>query len=459
MDQPSAKSKGFDKEVEERLPYWVRELLKMIGEVEEGKKARISYMVKRYLSEGKSTKEIAKILYGDETEVGQRKVRALVSKLRKSTNSNNSKSGTSSSSMKEVMPKQGCGGVVRHRNPLINRDSFVDRNFRSQPSHSVESQPSEVVRAPVAGLGSRVGFVLERDVITSVLCDVDAALAIRRLAHRVTGAGFFLYYHGCVTFQCKGDVIAVTEPNGDLEKASQALAEALSLAGLSQMQIERAVSKLKHPSQIAYDELTVEVSDPEVIEIIRSCEPHIPDRGRGPYVILSPSPLMPGLKMYLVDEKLRIELVAHNEKQAYNAFFLRGELVGDVLPRIKNSPGVFDEWRAQYWHPYSHPIVLNLTMEPTKAYRRTVSSVTFDSLPLELQKALMNLRDKGVLWYNDFRVGASERLKKAYRKDPSKVVKDLENADNSEKEIVYVLLQKTVADYETLLMILKKDRS
>jgi len=98
-------------------------------------------------------------------------------------------------------------------------------------------------------------------------------------------------------------------------------------------------------------------------------------------------------------------------------------------------------------------------MEPTKAYRRTVSSVTFDSLPLELQKALMNLRDKGVLWYNDFRVGASERLKKAYRKDPSKVVKDLENADNSEKEIVYVLLQKTVADYETLLMILKKDRS
>jgi len=277
--------------------------------------------------------------------------------------------------------------AVRRRNPLIDRNSFICRNLGSQPSHLADTG-HEIVKAPVAVLGSRVGFVLERDVITAVLCDVDAALAIRRLAHRVTGR---------------------------------------------QMQIERAVSKLKHPARIAYDELTVEVSDPEIIEIIRRCEPHIPDEGRGPYVILAPSPLLPGLKTYLKDEKLRIELVAHNEKQAFNAFFIRGELVGDVLPKIKESPGVFDEWRAQYWHPYSHPLVLNLTVElPKEVYRKvrgirevdeTASSPVFDNLPMELRNALLRLRDRGVLWYNDFRIGASERLKKAYRNDPSKTNK------------------------------------
>jgi hypothetical protein len=339
---------------------------------------------------------------------------------------------------------------------------------KSQPSHLADTG-HEIVKAPVAGLGSRVGFVLERDVITAVLCDVDAALAIRRLAHRVTGAGFYIYHHDDVAFQSKGDVVAVSEPNGDLGRASQALWQALSLAGLSQMQIERAVSKLKHPARIAYDELTVEVSDPEIIEIIRRCEPHIPDEGRGPYVILAPSPLLPGLKIYLKDGKLRIELVAHNEKQAFNAFFIRGELVGDVLPKIKESPGVFDEWRAQHWHPYSHPIVLNLTVElPKEVYRKvrgirevdeTASSPVFDNLPMELRNALLRLRDRGVLWYNDFRVGASERLKKAYRNDPSKVVKDLEIADNLEKRITYILLQKTVVGYGSLLKILNQGSS
>jgi hypothetical protein len=314
----------------------------------------------------------------------------------------------------------------------------------------------EIVKAPVAGLGSRVGFYLERDVITAVLCDVDAALAIRRLAHRVTGAGFYIYHHDDVAFQSKGDVVAVSEPNGDLGRASQALWQALSLAGLSQMQIERALSKLKHPAEIAYEELTVEILDPEVIEIVRKCEPHIPDEGRGPYVILAPSPLIPGLKIYLRGGRLKIELVAHNEKQAFNALFIRAELVGDVLPRIKKSPGVFDEWRAEYWHPYSHPIVINITIEQPKGCRNP-TSVTFDSLPPEVQKALLKLRERGVAWFNDYRVAASEKLKEVLRKNPSKVLQDLESADGLESEITYVLLQKTVVDFEALLKILKKE--
>lgn len=469
MAESSRQDKGINKEVEERLPYWVRELLKMVDEAEEEKET-LTTTVKRYISKGKSTKEIAKILYGDETEAGQRKVRALISKLKKRFNNNTSNSGAER--LDPLRKLKGCGGMVRHRNLNRNRalSYFVDRNrnLGSQPSHLADTG-HEIVKAPVAGLGSRVGFVLERDVITAVLCDVDAALAIRRLAHRVTGAGFYIYHHDDVAFQSKGDVVAVSEPNGDLGRASQALWQALSLAGLSQMQIERAVSKLKHPARIAYDELTVEVSDPEIIEIIRRCEPHIPDEGRGPYVILAPSPLLPGLKTYLKDEKLRIELVAHNEKQAFNAFFIRGELVGDVLPKIKESPGVFDEWRAQYWHPYSHPLVLNLTVElPKEVYRKvrgirevdeTASSPVFDHLPMELRNALLRLRDRGVLWYNDFRVGASERLKKAYRNDPSKVVKDLEIADNLEKRITYILLQKTVVDYGSLLKILNQGSS
>jgi hypothetical protein len=74
-------------------------------------------LVKRYLSQGKSTKEIAKILYGDATEIGQRKVRALISKLKKRFNNNTSNSGAVR--LGPVRKLGGCGGVVRRRNPLI----------------------------------------------------------------------------------------------------------------------------------------------------------------------------------------------------------------------------------------------------------------------------------------------------------------------------------------------------
>jgi len=316
------------------------------------------------------------------------------------------------------------------------------------------------VRAPVAGLGSRVSYTLERDVITAVICDPVVAKVIQRFADRVTGAGFYVYHHDGVAFQSKGDVVAISEPSGDLEKASKVLEQVLTSANLTPTQIEEAVLRLKHPAQISYEELTVEIVDPEIIEIIRRCEPHIPDAGRGPYVILAPSPLIPGLKIYMLSaSRLRIELIAHNEKQAFNGFFIRGELVGDVLPRIKRSPGIFDEWRAQYWHPYSHPIIVNVTIEvPKAAHKREIHEgrITFDSLPPEVKEAISNLRERGILWFNDYRVGISERLKKVFRNDPSRIMKELEYADPIEKGVTLLLLQKVVVDYDLLLKYLKE---
>jgi len=417
-------------------------------------------MVKRLIAEGKSVKEVAVTLYGDGTEVGRRRVRAILSKLKKgkasnitSTSSNNRYIRSPKEERKGAQP--GCCGVALHRNPLVERNSFVDRNRNSS-----SSQPSEVVRAPAAGLGCRVGWVLERDVVTAVLCDNVVAGVVKRFAHRVTGAGFYLYHEDGVAFQAKGDVVAISEPTGDVEKASKVLERLLTLANIHPEQIKQAVLRLKHPSQIGYEELAVDIFDPEIIEIIRRLEPHIPDPGRGVYVIHAPSPVMPGLKIYLRSHsQLRIELVAHNEKQAFNAFFIRGEFVGDVLPHLKRSPGIFDEWRAQYWSPYSHPMVLNIILEVSKAaYKRGAPEgavTTFDSLPPEVKKAISSLRDRGVLWYNDFRFGMSDKLKRAYRRDPARVMGELGYADLIEREITLLLLQKTVIEYELLLRYLK----
>jgi len=417
---------------------------------------------RQLLEQGKTNKEIAQVIYGDQTERGQRRVRAIKAKLRKSgrltDTSISSREG--SFATEEKRPEKGDKGKTDQKTQEL-----------SQPSYGgvVTSQPFvgfEVVRAPVAGLGSRVGFVLERDVVMAVLWDGVAARAVQRLAHRLTGAGFYVYHHNGVTFQSKGDVISISEPNGNLAEAARVLVDALkTVTSLSLDQIKAIASKLKYPGQIGYEELTVDISDIEILEIIRRCEPHIPDAGRGPYLILAPSPLIPGLKIYLPSPScLRIELVAHNEKQAFNAFFMRGELVGDVLPHIKRSPGIFDEWRAQYWHPYSHPMIINLTADVRPfieaGYKEQsqppLGATTFDTLPSEICEAVIDMRNRGIAYFNDFRVILSGKLKRSYQKDPSKIMEQLEYTNPLEKKIVSLLLQKVAMDYDLLLKCLKK---
>ena len=423
---------------------------------------------KQLLDQGKTNREIAQAIYGDQTERGQRRTRAIKSKLRKSgklaDTSISSKEGSSATEEKRAekgveektgqktqeLSQPSCGGVVTSQ-PLSSQLCVGD---------------FEVVRAPVAGLGSRVGYVLERDVVTAVLLDSGAARAVQRLAQRLTGAGFYVYHDNGVTFQSKGDVVSISEPNGNLAEAARVLVDALkTVTGLSLDQINAIASKVKCPGQIGYEELTVDIADVEVVEIVRRCEPHIPDAGRGPYLILAPSPLMPGLKIYLKSQScLRIELVAHNEKQAFNAFFMRGELVGDVLPHIKGSPGVFDEWRAQYWHPYSHPMIINLAVDVSsifkagykKASRPSEGVATFDALPSDIREVVLNLRNRGFAYYSDFSVFLSENFKRFYRKDPSKIIEQLADANPLEREIVLLLLQTTAVDYDRLLRHLRE---
>jgi hypothetical protein len=158
-------------------------------------------------------------------------------------------------------------------------------------------------------------------------------------------------------------------------------------------------------------------------------------------MILAPSPLIPGLKIYLsAPSCLRIELVAHNEKQAFNGFFMRGELIGDVLPRMRKAPGTFDEWRAQYWHPYAHPIIINLSLPPLPAggsanRRRALSEgsrrqvridgPSLQDLSSEIKASLQKLSEEGILWLGYGACGLTDIFKKEYRKFGLKVFEKL----------------------------------
>jgi len=424
-------------------------------------------MVRRLIKERKTYREIAKLIYGEQTEHGQARVRAIVSKLRRSVNLSSSKGVVT----ERRGTKKGAERVKRpelKESPQPSCDGEGVAQLSSQPAWASPEGYDGVVKAPLAGFGSRVGWVLERDVVTGVICNSVAAGAVKKLASRYTRARFYLCYLGNVTFMAKGDVVSASDPDGDLGKAAGALRSILAETGVEAAEIDRVASKLHHPGEISLDELTVVIEDVSAISSIRRCEPYIPEPGHGIYAIHSPSPVIPGLKVYLEDDShLRLELMAHNVAQAYNAFFMRAEFVGDVFPHLASSPGVFDEWRSQYWHPYSHPIVINLDVvarSPLRVLNNRESSLaetgtSFDSLPLDLREAIKNLRDNGLLYYNDFRMILSERAKQSNRRDPSELIKQLEFADPLEKEIALILLQKVVIDYNFLLDHLRKQTS
>lgn len=411
--------------------------------------------IRRLSDQGLDTKQIARLVYDDPSERGRAKVRAIRSKLRKEAK----EGGTLNSSRGADAghPNPGLPAVVSSQPPAHAQSQPTATSTATKQQLS-PLQYDEVVRAPVAGLSSRVGYLLERDVVTVVLCSQVATAAVKKLAERVTGAGFYVIHQDGVAFQAKGDTVSISEPNGDTSIAAEALRKLLTAVGTDMATIEKVLPTVKHPGQISFEELTVDITDKPMIETIRRCEPFIPDPGRGPYVILAPSPLMPGLKIYMKSaNQLRIELVAHSEKQAFNGFYIRGELVGDVLPRILTSPGTFDKWRAQYWHPYSHPIVINLGLgelvrHPAreKAGQPRKVKLPYALLSQEVRGSLDVLRDLGCVYFNDFRVILSESLKKSYRGNPSRVMQDMEFLKPHQKRMFLIILRKVAVDYQTL---------
>ena len=123
----------------------------------------IREQIESRLNQGLSNGEIAGEIYGDRTERAQRRVRAFKSKLAHVSHSNSNASNAS----------EHCASVGARLNSKV-----------------AVAGGCEVANASVAGFGSRVGYVLERDVITAVVCDEKCAAAVKRLATRVSNAGF-----------------------------------------------------------------------------------------------------------------------------------------------------------------------------------------------------------------------------------------------------------------------------
>lgn len=120
--------------------------------------------------------------------------------------------------------------------------------------------------------------------------------------------------------------------------------------------IDSLVSRIRTPQNLSAEELTVVIRHPEVISSIRTSIAK--DSKNGQFNIIHPSEKIPGLKIYESNGTMRVEFIVHNYASGLSAIDMRAELMG-MLPRIKNTPGLFWEFIQKYYSGLHHPIIID----------------------------------------------------------------------------------------------------
>lgn len=347
----------------------------------------------------RSNRELAGILYRDETERGQRKVRAIRSKLRRIYPGLSIISSGSMASEDSGGSNGGKEGRIQH--PASVKVSSAQAGCGGDPLRS-----AQLAEKPE----SDSEYILERDVITVIIQDETAASVLKRLSSRVSGSGFYIHEEKGVTFQVKADTILASEPNGDPERAAQVLVSILQDAGIPLDKTEAIALKVERPALIGLDELTVVVNERAKIKDILRVLSHFDGTRARTHHIAMPSPLIPELKAYCRGKHLRIELVAHNGNQAHSALLMRAELIEKVLSRTGPSGDEFRRWLLQYWRPLVNS-------------HQSSDQVGLYDLPVGVRECIVELSEQRVLWFGEYVCGLTDRFKRFFKRDGLGVIR------------------------------------
>jgi len=116
--------------------------------------------------------------------------------------------------------------------------------------------------------------------------------------------------------------------------------------------IPSLLKKIKSPSGLVGEEVTVVVRHEPTITAIRSSIGKMTENGQ--WNLMPPSENVPGLKIYETHGTMRVEFIVTNHAQGLAAINMRERLMLQI-PRIHKSPGLFWEIVQKYYSHMLHP--------------------------------------------------------------------------------------------------------
>jgi hypothetical protein len=200
---------------------------------------------------------------------------------------------------------------------------------------------------------------LERDTIQFVILDkmfrdllLQKAKA-KRWAVKKRQRSIFIYLPH-LTLQLGADsVVFSSDEPGDLEWICDWVRKEF---GAHYLEIDSLVSRIRSPSTLTRDELTVVVNEKKTIDAILDSIGM--QMKKGVFYLKSPNQNTPGFKAYQYENTLRCEFDARNSFQAIAALGMRQRLL-TILGEVRKYPGLFWEFLTDYYNPYEHPIIID----------------------------------------------------------------------------------------------------
>ncbi|MDG6250471.1 hypothetical protein [Methanocalculus sp.] len=238
-------------------------------------------------------------------------------------------------------------------------NAFADRQDARYGDDPIAAQSEEIraCRSCPLTLAS-----LERDTIQFVIVDkVFRDLLLRQAKAKgwtmKTRQRSLFIYRPHLTLQVGADaVVFSSDEPGDLEWICEWVREEF---GAHYLEIDSLVSRIRSPSTLTRDELTVVVSDTKTIDAILDSIGM--QMKKGVFYLKSPNQNTPGFKAYQHKDTLRCEFDARNGFQAIAALGMRQRLL-TILGEVRKYPGLFWEFLTDYYNPYEHPIIIDTGM-------------------------------------------------------------------------------------------------
>ncbi|WAI01345.1 hypothetical protein [Methanogenium organophilum] len=148
-----------------------------------------------------------------------------------------------------------------------------------------------------------------------------------------------------VTFQLGNDFVVIySDDPYDLKWIGNWVRE--NLQGYY-VDIEKLVSKIVHPRLISRDELSIDITDPEMIQTVEGLTENYKNKS-GYLRFNSPNEVIPALKIYRKDKVLRMEFICHSGFQTTSVIAIRNRLLY-CLQNICKQPGCLYDFLHSYY--------------------------------------------------------------------------------------------------------------
>jgi hypothetical protein len=165
----------------------------------------------------------------------------------------------------------------------------------------------------------------------------------------------WIYPSRDITLQAGGDVVVFysAEPE-DLDPIARWVKDNFTL---TYSDIGSLIRRIRRPAELKRDELTIIVTDQETIREMEFSL-HMKMEKTGTFLLRSPNPVTPGFKAYREGQTLRCEFDCRDDIRKISGLRMRRRLL-EILPRVRDAPGLFDEFLTDYYNPYEHPIIID----------------------------------------------------------------------------------------------------